>query len=243
MPTGPPGNSAGRFGREVENTEDTGRAGRDCADVSVCAGGLAGRVEPGGALGRGGYGDDDAGPSDDESARRPVLLPGARPSAPAVDRRPADARLQAGRRGGRRRLRRAGRRRRDRRLRRGGQPVPPRLHPPRRPGQDAPAVRRQRRPRAEHQPVELLPGRLRGLPRGQPGREHDRRRGPLDERRRHAGRRRRRQEQDPVVEADLGRGGEQGSRPGDGPRQAGAPRDRHGDARRAGRARRPRGGG
>ena len=59
-----------------------------------------------------------------------------------------------------------------------------RLRPPRRAGQAPPPVRRHRRQRP-HRPVELLPGRLRGLPRDRPQRRQEPRRVPLAECRRH----------------------------------------------------------
>ena len=58
-----------------------------------------------------------------------------------------------------------------------------RLRAPRRSGQAAPQVRRHRRQRQDG-PVELLPGRLRGLPRERPEQRQEPRRVPLAEHRR-----------------------------------------------------------
>ena len=101
-----------------------------------------------------------------------------------------------------------------------------------RPGEDAPPVRRH--PGRQDGPVELLPGRVRGLPRDRPGRRPGPGRGPVDERRRHAGRDGQEGE-DRRLEADLGGGGLEGLRAGAGPgderRRHVAAGGRHGDAR------------
>ena len=113
-----------------------------------------------------------------------------------------------------------------------------------RPGEDASPVRRG--PGPQHGPVELLPGRVRGLPRDRPERRQGPRRGPLDERRRHPGRDGQGW-QDRRLEADLGGGGLEGLRAGTGAgdrrRRHVAAGDGHGDAGRAGgRRTAPRGG-
>ena len=86
-------------------------------------------------------------------------------------------------------------------------------------------------------PVELLPGRIRGLPRERPGRRPGPGRGAVAERRRHAGRDGQEGE-DRRLEADLGGGGLEGLRAGtgagDGRRRHVAAGDGHGDAGRAG---------
>ena len=106
-----------------------------------------------------------------------------------------------------------------------------RLRPPRRPGQAPPPVHRHRRQRQDG-PVELLPGRLRGLPRERPEQRPEPRRG----RWMNTGGTRVAtvvQGQDHRLEADLGRGGVEGLRPG---ARLGRPRparDRDGHARGA----------
>ena len=115
-----------------------------------------------------------------------------------------------------------------------------RLCPPRRPGQAAAAVRRLQRQR-RHGPVELLPGRLRGLSRDRPERRQEPGRVPLAERRRHPDRDRHAR-QDHGLEADLGRGGLQGPGPGDRELRPPPARDGAGHARGARGAGRAEGG-
>ncbi len=85
---------------------------------------------------------------------------------------------------------------------------------------------------ASPRPVELLPGRVRGLPRERPRRRQGARRVPLAQRGGDA-HRDRRGDADHGLEAALGRGGVQGPGPGTGLGRSPAARDRAGHPRRA----------